>query len=91
MRAINDEPFVMVTLKMPSGIIGKNSLALFGNDSRLLSTYGSIAAAPTSCLREAKVNDGEYASPILMKIKEVPQMPNKPKKATHSLKFRVRV
>jgi len=76
---------------MPSGIIGKNSLALFGNDSRLLRTNGSIAAAPTSCLREAKMNDGENASPILMKIKEVPHMPNKPRKATHSLRFRVRV
>lgn len=91
LRAVNEDPFVIVTLKMPSGIIGRNSLALFGNDSRLLRIYGSIAAAPTNCLREAKMNDGEYASPILMKIKEVPQMPSKPRKATHSLRFRVRV
>src|SRR5207247_9523703 len=76
---------------MPSGIIGRNSLALFGNDSGLLRIYGSIAEAPTNCLREAKMSEGEYASPILTKIKEVPQMPSKPRKATHSLRFRDRV
>jgi hypothetical protein len=74
---------------MPIPRSGKSSRELFGRDSRLIKRDGNIAPAPTSCLKDAKTKGGEKASPIFMKMKEVPHTPNRQSRADFSLRFRV--
>ena len=88
-RAVNEDPLVSVTLRMPIPRSGKSSRELFGRDSRLIKRDGNIAPAPTSCLKDAKTKGGEKASPIFMKMKEVPHTPNRQSRADFSLRFRV--